>query len=753
MESLPDEFFGWILPTIKYSINYYLPMGLDAYFFLRFISILLIFFSTCGTLNLIVLVPVNYSGNSATHSAAGLDRLSITNISPGKITRLNAHFVCGLITIVSLSALVIYELDSVVKIRHSYVRSDAYRRRLCSRVLLLGHVPHAMRNKETLKTYFEGLTGKVEHIWFVDDFEEYWWKWSEARYALDLLEEDKVRELKRLVKKKDCSDKGTYLQRSKFFPSIFLPLVTLPGLQRTLAFTIPGCFRVIGFPKRGQIDCWAFKVLGDFGRLIQDRKKALLGESFLKRGQVFIEFKSQEAMHIAYQVLLSLKIGQLDRSLTDVNPDDILWWNINREDNLITAFQSWVLCVLFIVLCALYVIPVSFITLLSQIPTLVRLVPLLSWLEKLPQNIRDVVSGILPSLLLNALTDLLNRLTRRLAYLKGMWTGSELELSLQRWYFNFLFIQQFLVVSILSSLSAVMLQILNEPASIPTLFATNIPKSATFFFKFLPVQAFAICGGSFLQLERLILRTCFYLWWDITPRAKLRRLRDLPKVKWGSIYPSISVFGSIGITYCVISPMISLFTIVNFSLILVCYKYSLHYVFHYSNPCETFGRLYPRALFQLYSGVYCLELYLIGACLSQQDESGQYPLRYHGLFMVTVFFATVTGNIFVYQRFARHIENIAPVSDPSSTTSSRPRVSNAQMDLTYLHPSYRYEKPELWLPEDELGIAKAMLADLVSLGQAESAIVGGSVRGAKLVNRRHWVGTKLCGVSQHKQQF
>lgn len=746
LETLPDEFFGWILPTLRHRIEYYLPMGLDAYFFLRFISVLLVFFASCGTLNLIILVPLNYSGSSSTHSAVGMDRLSITNISPEKSCRLNAHWVCGLVTIFTISALTIYELESVVKIRHTYMRSDAHRNRLWSRVLLLGHVPQHLKSKEAILLFVGNLPGKVEQVWFVDDFASFWWKRCEAENALDLLEEAKVKELKALVRTNGKTDREPSSGNNKVFIPRYLPLLSLPVFQRVIAIKLPGLLRPVRILELGRIEDWAFQILANFNQLIENRRQVLDQFSFEKKGQLFILFQTQEAANIVHQVVLSLEVWQLDQSRTDVNPEDILWWNISREDSLLTSLQSCAINFIFVVLCILYMVPVSLITIMSQVPTLVRLVPFLGWLKNLPQNVRDIFSSILPSLLLSALTESVNRLTRKLTYWKGFWTGSEVELNLQQWYFGFLFTQQFLVVSILSSLCAVMLQIVNEPASIPTLFATNIPQSATFFFKFLPVQAFAVCGGCFLQVERLVLQVLLYLWWDVTPREKQRRIRDLVKVKWGSIYPSISVFGSIGVTYCIISPLISLFMIVNFSLILVSYKYSLRYIFDYSNPSETYGRLYPKALFQLYSGIYCLELYLIGACLSQQNQSGQYPMKYHGLFMVFVFLTTIMGNIFIYHRYSRLISNMAPFPEGDGSIQEARDLQNVRVGLAYHHPCYQYEQPELWLPADEFGVAEQMLEELVAVGRAKAAVRGGTTRGAKLVNRKHWVATKMQGV-------
>ena len=78
--------------TLKCSINTYLSLGLDAYFFIRFISVLLLFFLFIGTLNMVILIPINYTGSSTEYTAFGLDKLSLSNIATTNVSRLNAHF-------------------------------------------------------------------------------------------------------------------------------------------------------------------------------------------------------------------------------------------------------------------------------------------------------------------------------------------------------------------------------------------------------------------------------------------------------------------------------------------------------------------------------------------------------------------------------------------------------------------------------------------------------------------------------------
>ena len=69
MEVLPRGFLKWVVPTLKSSINTYLSLGLDAYFFIRFISVLSLFFLFIGSLNMIILIPINFTSGATKYTA------------------------------------------------------------------------------------------------------------------------------------------------------------------------------------------------------------------------------------------------------------------------------------------------------------------------------------------------------------------------------------------------------------------------------------------------------------------------------------------------------------------------------------------------------------------------------------------------------------------------------------------------------------------------------------------------------------
>lgn len=776
IEPLPSGFLVWVWPTLRCSISYYLSMGLDAYFFIRYMSILVLFFMFIGSLNMIILIPINVTGSSVEYSATGLDKLSLSNISRSKVYRLNAHFIMSLITIGFFQWLLLYELQTFVKIRQSFLLTKSHRNSVLSKTVLISNVPPHLQDLDVLCNLFSTVPGGIENIWYLYDYREILELVEEAKEALNILEEAELSCLKhssleygKKCKKMDAcfakqlerKDNNLDNERNslglkannslnpKFYPPIYFKSIKIPKLERYLRFRFPGFLRIIFLGKRVSIIDWCIKTLNTKQELI-DKKKLDLATGLLKRhNKLFVEFQTQTGAYIAHQCLLSQIQGNLDLTLIEIHPKDILWDNIARNNTIACLIEKYFVSLIFISVILLYVIPVSFIGLVSQVPLLTKLIPSLKWIYKFPEEARDTISSILPSLLLAILTDIVLIVFRFLTYFKGMLSGADLELNLQQWYFAFLFVQQFLVVTILSSITVIFKQIVDQPTSIPVLLATNLPKAATFFFQYITLKAFAFCGNNFLRIGPLMLHLTVHKIKDKTPRQKFNRITNLLRIRWGSIYPVYSVFASIGICYCVISPLIAIFVIFILSLLLLYYKYALKYIYNRTNESDTKGKHYPIALLHLYTGIYCLECCLIGIFFLLKNENDSCPMIIQGWVMCIILLATIFGNITIYNRYVKHFSYLPILSDkkfrdPAIIANLKDNLNNTHTlheekklpnedylnrKLLFLHPAFKYEKPKIWLPEDPFYLGVDLIRDIESKIEG---LEGGSTNGAKI---------------------
>ncbi|KAK6465668.1 hypothetical protein DFJ63DRAFT_333086 [Scheffersomyces coipomensis] len=782
MDPLPRGFLTWIIPTIKCSNAFYLSMGLDTYFFVRFISILLLFFIVIGVLNMVVLIPVNWTGGAPNNSSVtGLDKLSLSNISISNVDRLNAHFIMSLLTIGIFHWLILYELKSFVIIRLSYLSSTKHENSITARTLLITNVPSYLKDKQTLTQMFEVVPDGIKNVWYIYDFSIIEEDVRRIKIALSTLEKAHTiyfhnflnSKFKHTICGKDSYNlEETSIQHQmndelskfdpnlspKFYPPIFIGPYDIPKLNREIRFKLPGLFRILLFQKKVYMFDWAIQILNEKLESLDEQKLLLRDDSLLKHDKVIIEFNSQRGSNMAHQCLLSQTQGTLDTSFSEIRPEDILWHNLDRSNSFICLVEKYFVTIVFIAIIILYIVPVSFIGLVSQMPLLTQLMPFLSWLYKLPEEVRETISSFLPSLLLSILTEIVMISFRFLTYFKGKLTGAELELDLQTWYFSFLFVQQFLVVTISSSVTVIFKQILDQPTSIPILLATNLPKAATFFFQYIALKAFAFCGTNFLRIDQLILYHTLYKFKDITPRSKFNRLTNLPIIKWGTTFPIYSVYGSIGIAYSIISPIIAVFIIFILSLTLLYYKYALKYIYSHINQSETQGKLYPIALLHLYTGIYCLEGCLIGIFFLSKNNAGNCPMKIQGWIMIIILLATIFGHNTIYNRYVQHFSYLPILSDKqykdgngngnvnnnlnnniTATMTSQSNQINLpspqhNQDMLYLHPSFRFEYPRLWLPSDSFGIAEKNIEYIQS---RIPKLSDGDTSGANIVFKNH----------------
>lgn len=356
----------------------------------------------------------------------------------------------------------------------------------------------------------------------------------------------------------------------------------------------------------------------------------------------FIQFNNQVAAHMACQSLNHHIPQQMAPRYLEVNPNDVIWENMR-----IKWWERYIRMVL--VTCAVagliigWATPVAFVGAISQVSYLSETVPFLKFIETFPKWILGLISGILPPLGLAILMAILPIILRTLAKLQGMHTGMTIELAVQGMYFGFLFVQVFLVVSISSGFGPVFDELSQNPTSVASILAKNLPKASNFFFSYLLLQAFAQSGGALMQIGSLIVYYVVAPIFDTTARQKWARQVALPEMKWGTFFPIYTNLACIGLVYSVISPLILIFNIFTFGLFWIVYRYNLLFVTNFK--FDTGGLLFPRAINQLFTGLYIMEICLIGLFLLVQDQDGTVVCIPQAIIMVVIAILTI-----LYQR-------------------------------------------------------------------------------------------------------
>ncbi|KAL8972880.1 MAG: hypothetical protein Q9183_000307 [Haloplaca sp. 2 TL-2023] len=382
----------------------------------------------------------------------------------------------------------------------------------------------------------------------------------------------------------------------------------------------------------------------------QDQKEP---EKFPLMNSAFIQFNHQVAAHMACQSISHHTPQQMTPRIVEISPDDVIWDNMS-----IKWWENYLRTGAVILLVAALVVSwspfVALTGLLGNLNQISRQFSWLTWVSDLPDTVIGILSGILPQAILAALLALLPVILRFLARSQGNHTGMAVELSLQNYYFSFLFVQVFLVVSISSGLANTITQLSQNPTNIPGILASNLPKATNFFFSYMILQALSVSGGALLQIGSLFKWFLLAPVLDSTGRQKWHRQTQLSNINWGTFFPVYTNLAAIGLIYSVISPLIMVFNIITFSLFWLVYRYSTLYVTKFR--FDTGGLLFPKAINQLFTGLYVMELCLIGLFFLVRDVDAEgnevgTPCKGQAVIMIIVLILTVVYQFLLNNAF------------------------------------------------------------------------------------------------------
>ncbi|KAL5333917.1 hypothetical protein BJX70DRAFT_379659 [Aspergillus crustosus] len=370
-------------------------------------------------------------------------------------------------------------------------------------------------------------------------------------------------------------------------------------------------------------------------------------ENFPLMNSAFIQFNHQVAAHMACQAVSHHVPKQMAPRTVEISPDDVIWDNMSIRwwERYLRTFGVLIIVVGMVIGWAF---PVAFTGLLSQLSYLEDAFSWLAWIGNMPEWLISAVQGILPPLFLAILMAILPLILRFLCRTQGLQTGMSIELTVQNYYFAFLFVQLFLVVAIASSFSTIINSI-TDVTSWPQLLAQNIPLSSNYFFSYMILQALSVSAGALVQIFSLVSWFILAPLLDSTARRKWARTTNLNQMQWGTFFPVYTTLASIGLIYSVIAPLILVFNVITFGLFWFVYRYNTLYVTKFR--FDTGGLLFPRAINQLFTGIYVMELSLIGLFFLVRDASGQVSCEGQAIIMIVVMVLTALFQILLNEAF------------------------------------------------------------------------------------------------------
>ena len=374
-------------------------------------------------------------------------------------------------------------------------------------------------------------------------------------------------------------------------------------------------------------------------------------ERFPLMNSAFVQFNHQVAAHMACQAVSHHLPKQMAPRLVEIDPNDVIWDNMS-----IPWWQSYIrTAAVFIIVVAmiiLWAIPVAFTSALSQLSYLAHTYHWLGWILGAPQVIINILQGVLPAAFLGILMFLLPIILGLLIKLEGTQSGMLVELSVQRYYFFFLFVQLFLVVSVASAVSVFFASFKNVSAitGIPNMLAQQIPKASNYFFSYMLLQALSVSAGALVQVGGLVSWFILAPLLDTTARSKFKRQTQLSEIQWGTFFPVYTNLACIGLIYSVISPLILIFNIITFTLFWFVYRYNTLYVTKFSR--DTGGLLYPNAINATFTGVYVMELALACMFFLIRDENQKVACKGQAIGMIIMLILTAIYQYLLNEAFS-----------------------------------------------------------------------------------------------------
>ena len=518
----------WLFPLLLTPSGKLLENNeIDAYFFLRFLRLITLICSIATVTIAPVLMSINLLENRGQKDVvSGLDKLSWANRGSSRTQYYWAQLVCTCVIVASTCFMITAEFTHFLDVRQKYLHSPEVND---LQIVLVENIPTCSANRPRLRKLFERRAGDLRAIW-VDC------KCAGLRPRLQardkILSKLEAAESRLIYKNVRSMRKG-----SVHNPEDRVPLKehhSLP-LHRLLP-SIPGIGEKVETIRHHREE------LASLNRAV-----TLMQENWAPSGNSAILSFSNRALALAC-CNLSASASPLDFKTTYLETngslDTVFWGNLSlRRGERVLRFL-----VVLIVNTALtlgWVAPIAATGLLAQLSQLDEYFTWAAFLQRLPRWLISLLQGTLPQACSAILMLLFPVVLRQTVKRQRLPSAVQAELAVQSYYFAFLFLHLFLIVSISSGLTAVFYRIYRDVRSASTLLAQNLPKASNYYLSYLVLQAFFVASTLFSQAIPIFGRLIPSLRTETPRKYWMARLRSR-QIQWGTTVPVYTNLACIG---------------------------------------------------------------------------------------------------------------------------------------------------------------------------------------------------------------
>ncbi|KAG8889514.1 hypothetical protein FRB98_003988 [Tulasnella sp. 332] len=642
--------------------------GLDAYLFIRFLRTLIIIFATFTAVTWPILIPTDIAGIPNPGDKDNLSRISWGNIPLNMQIRYTAH--CELmksIWVFSIKVFVLWlirrEFAHFIDLRHQFLISNSHSKLAEAKTVLITNLPEDVQTNDELLKLLTFVPGGIHKIWIyrkAGDLPDWYDERLKACGTLENAECELLREAVKAEGKKRKILKDKAKQETKATKQIMKSGGTEPSvlINKDIELHAEDAIRqAFGNVKRPTHRTGKLPLIGGlYGKKVDTinwckdeivRLTGMINEARQDlherkaQGSAFVQCNLQMGAQILSQVVIANQPLRMYDKWVDVAPDDVVWANIDDSAYEVRAryATSWLAQLGLIILWAF---PVAFVGTLSNLQGLCQKTPWLAWVCRLLATPLGIIEGILPPTLLAILLAILPIILRALAWYENIPLYSLISLSVYKRYFIFLIVHGFLIVTISSSLSIVIPDIVESPSSAVSILSTQLPDASTFFLTYTITTGLSGAASALLQLGGLVM---FYVnrWlFGDTPRKAYQKTFVMPNTDLGVQLPRISLLAAIALAYSVIAPIINGLAMLSFFLLWIAYKFLFTWVYDQPQASETGG----------------LYICLAGLFFLATDSQGRRSALPQGILMLILIGITLTAQVLFWNSFGPLIDHL-----------------------------------------------------------------------------------------------
>lgn len=522
-------YFGWVhtmrLVPDKFMLYH---QSLDSYLFLRFLRTLIFICIIGSVISWPILLPANWTGGG---NSKELNRLGIGNVKHKD--HLYAHAVVAWVFFSFVMFTVARERLWLIGLRQAWNLSKTNAKRLSSRTVLYLSAPTAALDEGNMQRFFGE---DAVRIWPITKGEKLVSLVSERDSNVEKLENAEMS----LILSVNREVGKSHNRNIKYEQ---LPKQMKKSLRPTHKSKAP----LIG-KEVDSISFYRDQIKEKEEEIEKARESNEAADNLGGAAAVFVEFRTQPAAQRAYQQIASADILSLTPRFVGTTPSEVVWKNLNLPPTRRIS-QSGVALSLVIATIVLWSIPVSVVGAISNVQYLAENFKWLAFLHKLPSSVMNLLSGLIPSLLLSALASWVPKIFRYIFMTFGEPTKAATELKVLKWYYVFQVLQVFLITTLSSGAAAVASQIAKDPSSIPQLLAERLPSASNTYLAYFVVQALTNAPSNLLNYTDVLSYVFFDRFYDKTPRQKYNTHIEMRGMSWGKLFPKYGNFVIIGMWY------------------------------------------------------------------------------------------------------------------------------------------------------------------------------------------------------------